>query len=173
MAGNGSRTVGRRFIDFKELRYSPPNFLRNQREPDMPNSVYKVIELVGSSPESWEKAVAAAVERRPARYASYGSPRSFNRTPTSPRMDRSRATVPRFESHSSYWKGNRADPLSRRNELDPLRRKCRTTVPPLSCPPRQNPFLCPCQPACQIGPWNRVPTHGLADLTRTLFSNRV
>ncbi len=27
----------------------------------MPDSVYKVIELVGSSPESWEKATAAAV----------------------------------------------------------------------------------------------------------------
>ena len=29
----------------------------------MPNSVYKFIELVGSSPESWEKAAANAVER--------------------------------------------------------------------------------------------------------------
>ena len=29
----------------------------------MAESVYKVIELVGSSPESWEKAAAAAVER--------------------------------------------------------------------------------------------------------------
>jgi hypothetical protein len=28
----------------------------------MPDSVYKVIELVGSSPESWEKAAAAAVD---------------------------------------------------------------------------------------------------------------
>ena len=28
----------------------------------MSESVYKVIELVGSSPESWEKAAAAAVE---------------------------------------------------------------------------------------------------------------
>lgn len=28
----------------------------------MPDSVYKVIELVGSSPESWEKAASAAVE---------------------------------------------------------------------------------------------------------------
>ena len=27
----------------------------------MPDSVYKVIELVGTSPESWEKAAAAAV----------------------------------------------------------------------------------------------------------------
>ena len=27
----------------------------------MPDSVYKVIELVGSSPDSWEKAAAAAV----------------------------------------------------------------------------------------------------------------
>jgi len=29
----------------------------------MPNSVYKVIELVGSSSESWEKAASAAVEK--------------------------------------------------------------------------------------------------------------
>jgi flavin-binding protein dodecin len=27
----------------------------------MPESVYKVVELVGTSPESWEKAAAAAV----------------------------------------------------------------------------------------------------------------
>ena len=62
MAGNGSRTIGRRFIDFQRIAISPPKFLRNRREPDMPNSVYKVIELVGSSPESWEKAVATAVK---------------------------------------------------------------------------------------------------------------
>lgn len=29
----------------------------------MPSSVYKVIELIGTSTESWEKAAAAAVER--------------------------------------------------------------------------------------------------------------
>ncbi len=29
----------------------------------MPESVYKVIELVGTSTESWEKAAAAAVQR--------------------------------------------------------------------------------------------------------------
>lgn len=29
----------------------------------MPNSVYKIIELVGTSTESWEKAAANAVER--------------------------------------------------------------------------------------------------------------
>ncbi len=29
----------------------------------MAESVYKVIELVGSSPESWERAAAAAVEK--------------------------------------------------------------------------------------------------------------
>lgn len=28
----------------------------------MPNSVYKVVEIVGSSPESWEKAAQAAIE---------------------------------------------------------------------------------------------------------------
>ena len=29
----------------------------------MAESVYKVIELIGSSPESWEKATSAAIER--------------------------------------------------------------------------------------------------------------
>lgn len=29
----------------------------------MAESIYKVVELVGSSPESWEKAATAAVER--------------------------------------------------------------------------------------------------------------
>ncbi|MGD8812900.1 MAG: dodecin family protein [Anaerolineales bacterium] len=29
----------------------------------MPNSVYKVIELVGTSKDSWEKAATAAIER--------------------------------------------------------------------------------------------------------------
>ena len=29
----------------------------------MPESVYKIIELVGTSEESWEKAAAAAIER--------------------------------------------------------------------------------------------------------------
>jgi dodecin len=32
-------------------------------EDDMAESVYKVIELVGTSTDSWEKAAAAAVER--------------------------------------------------------------------------------------------------------------
>jgi flavin-binding protein dodecin len=34
-----------------------------RKENTMPESVYKVIELVGTSTESWEKAAAAAVER--------------------------------------------------------------------------------------------------------------
>ena len=29
----------------------------------MPESVYKIVELVGTSSESWEKAAAAAIER--------------------------------------------------------------------------------------------------------------
>ncbi len=29
----------------------------------MPDSVYKVVEIVGSSPDSWEKAAAIAVEQ--------------------------------------------------------------------------------------------------------------
>jgi flavin-binding protein dodecin len=35
----------------------------NLTEEETMSSVYKVIELVGTSPESWEKAAAAAVEQ--------------------------------------------------------------------------------------------------------------
>jgi flavin-binding protein dodecin len=34
-----------------------------KREDDMAESVYKVIELIGTSKDSWEKAAAAAVSR--------------------------------------------------------------------------------------------------------------
>jgi dodecin len=34
-----------------------------EREDDMTESVYKVIELIGTSSESWEKAAAAALDR--------------------------------------------------------------------------------------------------------------
>ncbi|HZY04175.1 MAG TPA: dodecin family protein, partial [Anaeromyxobacteraceae bacterium] len=37
--------------------------LPRQEEPAMPSSVYKVIEIVGSSPESWEKAAQAALDK--------------------------------------------------------------------------------------------------------------
>jgi flavin-binding protein dodecin len=36
---------------------------KHEREDDMAESVYKVIELIGTSKESWEKAAAAAVNR--------------------------------------------------------------------------------------------------------------
>jgi len=40
------------------------NVLPNiEREDDMAESVYKVIELIGTSKDSWEKAAAAAVTR--------------------------------------------------------------------------------------------------------------
>src|SRR6266436_8858143 len=37
--------------------------LHTEREDDMPESVYKVIELIGTSHDSWEKAAAAALDR--------------------------------------------------------------------------------------------------------------
>jgi hypothetical protein len=37
--------------------------MRNTTEENMTDSVYKVIELVGTSTESWEKAAAAAVNK--------------------------------------------------------------------------------------------------------------
>ena len=43
----------------------------------MPDSVYKIITLIGTSTESWEKAAAAAVEHRADRagFATYGHDR--------------------------------------------------------------------------------------------------
>jgi dodecin len=35
----------------------------SEREDDMAESVYKVIELIGTSTESWEKAAKSAVDR--------------------------------------------------------------------------------------------------------------
>jgi len=37
--------------------------LHNEREDEMSESVYKIIELVGTSGESWEKAAVNAVEQ--------------------------------------------------------------------------------------------------------------
>jgi flavin-binding protein dodecin len=45
----------------------------------MAESVYKVIELVGTSSESWEKAAAVAVERAAMSLRICASPRSFSR----------------------------------------------------------------------------------------------
>jgi flavin-binding protein dodecin len=47
------------------LAYSRQDHLRPviEREDDMAESVYKVIELIGTSKESWEKAAKTAVER--------------------------------------------------------------------------------------------------------------
>jgi flavin-binding protein dodecin len=42
---------------------APCILLHNEREDDMPESVYKVIELIGTSNDSWEKAAAAALDR--------------------------------------------------------------------------------------------------------------
>jgi flavin-binding protein dodecin len=50
---------------------SPKNAFRNRavrarvpsQEDQMPESVYKVVELIGTSTESWEKAAAAAITR--------------------------------------------------------------------------------------------------------------
>jgi dodecin len=42
---------------------SPASCFTTDREDDMSESVYKVIELIGTSSESWEKAAANAVEQ--------------------------------------------------------------------------------------------------------------
>ncbi|MBV8269280.1 MAG: dodecin domain-containing protein, partial [Planctomycetaceae bacterium] len=42
---------------------SRPSRIPPRKELTMPESVYKVIELVGTSSESWEKAAAAATKQ--------------------------------------------------------------------------------------------------------------
>jgi flavin-binding protein dodecin len=54
----------RRYPDVSLARGRSACLLPNtEREDDMSESVYKVIELIGTSKDSWEKAAAAAVER--------------------------------------------------------------------------------------------------------------
>jgi hypothetical protein len=48
---------------YARLRQEHPRPAWNQREDDMAESVYKVIELIGTSKDSWEKAATAAVAR--------------------------------------------------------------------------------------------------------------
>jgi dodecin len=47
----------------RTLRFDHLTHTEKRREENMPESVYKVIELVGTSTESWEKAAKAAVDR--------------------------------------------------------------------------------------------------------------
>jgi flavin-binding protein dodecin len=46
-----------------DLRQAQAPIATAKQEVSMPESVYKVIELVGTSTESWEKAAKAAVDR--------------------------------------------------------------------------------------------------------------
>ncbi len=45
------------------LGYVKPAFYKMEREDDMAESVYKVIELIGTSSDSWEQAAKAAIDR--------------------------------------------------------------------------------------------------------------
>lgn len=61
-----SETVSRRIgADILMLDFTTAGstcfLLQTEREDDMPDSVYKVIELIGTSNDSWEKAAANAV----------------------------------------------------------------------------------------------------------------
>ena len=63
-----SETVSRRIRDdILMLAFTTAGstcfLLHTEREDEMPESVYKVIELIGTSNESWEKAAANAVEQ--------------------------------------------------------------------------------------------------------------
>ena len=47
----------------KRVQIQAFNETHKDRETEMAESVYKVIELVGTSTDSWEKAAAAAIKR--------------------------------------------------------------------------------------------------------------
>jgi len=51
------------FFSAPKLERDPLDSAQDDKETHMAESVYKVIELVGTSTESWEKAAAAAVKR--------------------------------------------------------------------------------------------------------------
>jgi len=51
------------FFSAPQLKRDPLGSEQDDKETHMAESVYKVIELVGTSTESWEKAAAAAVKR--------------------------------------------------------------------------------------------------------------
>jgi flavin-binding protein dodecin len=48
--------------EYRDVRLVGGRSIPN-REDDMTESVYKVIELIGTSKESWEKAASAAIDR--------------------------------------------------------------------------------------------------------------
>jgi flavin-binding protein dodecin len=50
-------------VRFGETRLTPGTFTLSNTEHLMAESVYKVIELIGTSTESWEKAAAVALTR--------------------------------------------------------------------------------------------------------------
>jgi hypothetical protein len=49
-------------VQIKTTNLRVPQGHLKKEKPDMSESVYKLIELVGTSPDSWEKAAANAVE---------------------------------------------------------------------------------------------------------------
>jgi flavin-binding protein dodecin len=49
-------------VQIKTTTLRVPQAHLKKEKPDMSESVYKLIELVGTSPDSWEKAAANAVE---------------------------------------------------------------------------------------------------------------
>jgi flavin-binding protein dodecin len=59
----GPQAVGVARVNRKGLARQVAGSTGAPREDLMAESVYKVIELVGTSSESWEKAAAAAIER--------------------------------------------------------------------------------------------------------------
>src|ERR1700724_764793 len=67
VSSSSPRRGGPFSVDIPMLGWKPAGatcfLLHTEREDDMPESVYKVIELIGTSQDSWEKAAAAALER--------------------------------------------------------------------------------------------------------------
>ena len=115
----------------------------------MPNSVYKVIELVGSSPESWEKAVAAAVKQASSSLRELRVAEVIQQDATIAKdgsIETYRAKISNLIQVTGRGTGLIRTPAPGRARLAPAR-SVPVTVLPLSCAPERNPFLCPCQPA--------------------------
>lgn len=75
--------------------------LHPEREDDMPDSVYKVIQLIGTSKDSWKRLPRARSSRRQKHCENFASPKSSNSISSSMPAEKLKHTAPSSTSHSS------------------------------------------------------------------------